>query len=286
MDDLYFPWWSLLLLGMWSVALTLWMSPSLHREFRLWSGLSTLFYLVLIFMAFGNSPRTTNTVASPTSRIGFLDFCATSLIAISLTAGVWLLGPISSRCRKSCYVVLTVANASLCAILKQPEVGCGLLFIAGWTARPLLQAWSRQGFRIGRERLAEFTRFTQAHDVVDDRGEFWLIGALTAAISITLLGTISYSTRAESIQLLSPSARTALPSSDQIDRVLGKQNQALRETNLVDLLLGRRADLVVLMVVMVFLCLAVSMIDLTGQSPDLATSIAVASTPSTTGERP
>ena len=53
MDEPFLPWWLVLLLGMWAVALAVWQHPSVHREVRLWAGFLILVYSGLIFLALG-----------------------------------------------------------------------------------------------------------------------------------------------------------------------------------------------------------------------------------------
>ena len=257
MDEPFLPWWSLVLLGMWAIALALWVHPSVHRETRLWAGLLTLVYMVLIFIALGGTPRTTASSESA-AAFGVVDLFLALGIAISLTASVWSLGRVSLRCRRSCYCVVTLSNAIICFLVKQPEVAIGLLFVAGLSIHPLIRDWPRQELLLWKNRLAEFTQFSQAAVPLEQRGQSVLIGIVTGSLAFTILGTISFSLHVETNGAASRPRSSALPSRDQIVEILGKQFGSQPEVSLIDLALGARADLVVLMAVVVLIYLAMS----------------------------
>jgi hypothetical protein len=257
MDDPFLPWWSVLLLGMWSAAVTVWIHPSVHREMRVWAGLLTLVYIGLIFMALGGGPAVPNGKTTTSSHFGSRDLFLTVLIAISLTASVCSIGRLSSQCRTLCYVLLTLTNSGICVLLKQPEVAMGLVIVAGLNGRPLVRQWMRQKAVDWPDKLAEFTRFTPVPP--DQQSEFGLIGSLTAIMALVLLGTISFSIHFETLGSTSSRSQNGLPTPDEIDRVLRKQADSNSGTSVIVLVLDRRADVVVLMAVIVFLVLAMSM---------------------------
>ena len=259
MDDPLFPWWSVLLVGMWAVALTLWLHPAIHREVRLWAGLSSLVYLILIYLALGGNPRPQTAVPSSSTSDRVIDLLLAICVVVSLITSVWLLGriPLLSRC--ICYLVLTLANAGVCAVMHQPEVAMGLVIVAALASRPLVREWPRLKSRSRREWFADFTRFTDETIFPDNRGEFYLIGSLAGALALVSLGTISYSFRVEASRTTASPRHTALPSHEQLDRILPIGKGSFRETRLINLVFGARADIVVLMMVVVFLSLAITL---------------------------
>lgn len=283
MDELFLPWWTVLLLGMWAAALTLWIHPSVHREMRFWAGISTIVYLALIFIALGGGSKVTS-VAPETPWFSLRNLGLAIGFAISLLASVWSLGRVSLATKQSCYSVLTFANASICVFLQQFEVAMGLLVVAGLTVRPLIQAWTLSGPVTWRERLDGFIQFLNFPIPPERRGEFGLIGGIAGLMAFTLLGTISYSIHFEMTRSTSNQHQSALPSQEQIQTVLGKQQSMNKSVSVVDLLLGARSDLVVLMAIVVFLTLAISMIDGRDTKPDPAPDTSVPAVPTSPGE--
>lgn len=279
MDELFLPWWTVLLLGMWAAALTLWMHPSVHREIRFWAGVSTLVYLVLIFLALGGGHAAAGSATTDSSRFRLFNLVLAFGIAISLLASVWSLGRVSLPCKQICYVVLTFADAGICALFQQFEVSIGLLIVSGLTARSLIRKWSRQETVSWHERLAEFVKFANIPVPPERRGEFALIGGLAGLMAFALLGTISFSLHIETTRSTSNQRQSALPSRDQIERVLGKPPFGKNAASVIDLAFGARSDLVVLMAIAVFLALAISLTegDEATSDPAISTSIPSAS---------
>jgi hypothetical protein len=251
----FLPWWSVLLLSMWAVALTVWIHPSLNRELRLWAGSFTLFYTLLILIAFGGVQRANEqTDFWPKS---LFDVALAACMSISLTATIWSLGPISYRCRRSCAVIYTTSNGGICAILKLPEVALGLVLIAGLTAWPLVQQWLRYRSPSLRDRLTEFFQFADTPTPENRRGEIWLLGGLLALLGFTLMGPIHDSFQSTLTPAFASPIGRPVPSTEQIDQLL--KNSTLRGTSSIDLLGGVRSDIVVLLSIILFLLLAASM---------------------------
>lgn len=258
MDGQYLPWWSILLLGMWAVAVTLWIHPKVDRELRLWAGLACLVYIVLIFLALTASPAPDPGNLGGSLKIGMVEILSGLLIAISLTACLWSLSPISHECRQACYTAFTLANAGLCLLFGQWELSVGLLIVVGIIARPLLRTYLKsKEVRSVRAWLFPFIQFR--HGPADEQPEFWRIGALTCLLTVTLVGTISYATSVENIQPAGETQQSVLPSASLLNRILTKKSHPAPTSSLVDLALSTRADLVVLMAIILFLKLGMSM---------------------------
>ena len=256
MKDSFLPWWCVLLLVMWSAAVTVWIHPKVHREMRIWGGLLTLVYCGLIFMAMGGMPVAGAGKVTSSSSIGLHGVCLFILIAVSLMAGVCSIGRLSARCRTLCHVLLTISNAGICFLLQQPEVAMGLLVVAGVKGWPLVRRWMRQRPEEWPDVLAEFTQFISG--TPDNLGEFSLIGSLTALVALVLVGTISFSTRFEHPQSAMIPSQNGFSAAEQNDRILGKPSTP-GSKNAIDEAFGRRADVVVLMTVIVFLGMAMLM---------------------------
>ena len=166
MDDPLLPWWSILLLGLCAVALTVWMHPTVHREVRLWACLSTLVYLALIFVAMGGNPLSGTAGAPSTLNIRALDLVATTCGAVSIAACVWILGPIRHRCRQMCYVIFTISNATICGVTGHAEIAIGLVVVGAFSSRLLVMELARKPPPSLRECLIDFIAFT--HETSSD----------------------------------------------------------------------------------------------------------------------
>ncbi len=303
MDDPLLPWWSILLLGLCAVALTVWMHPTVHREVRLWAGLSTLVYLALIFVAMGGNPLSGSSGTSPSFNIRAMDLVATICGAVSITACVWILGPIGHRCRQICYVIFTIANATVCGIAGHAEIAIGLLVVAAFSSRLLAMEFARRTPSSLRECLTDFITFTHKtysdapsasangavtknvivpeavtsmvfprdpRTIFSDDGlspdcerrknqdESWLIGGLFLISALALVGTVSYSLRVDTLRTTASLRHTSLPSHRELDQILAKGKTSRRDMNLTRMALGVRADIVVLLVVIIFLRMAMT----------------------------
>ncbi len=269
MDESFLPWWLVLLLGMWAAALTLWQHPSVHREVRLWAGLSTLVYLGLIFLALGLGGRVANAEGSWLAAFRLDKVGLAGCVIVSLTSSVWMLGRLSVRSRRLCYVLLTTSNAAFCALVQGPEMALGLLVIAAISAWPLIQEWRRTTLRSPREWLVGLVRFTETPVPRDQIGLFWLIGGLNGILACALIGTLAYSLRIETSRISASPRYTALPSREQLDRMQTSFHDPAEKSGLLDLATGQRADVVVLLAAIVFLSLATSLNDASSQQDAL-----------------
>ena len=266
MNDPFIPWWLAVLLGMWSVALTLWVRSNVNREVRLWSGLATLVYLALIFLALRVNPRQDLPLTSRSTVSQLADFSFGVCLAVSLAASVYCLGRVSLQHRRAGYLVHTLANACICALLQQPEVAFGLLIVVGVLARPFVRNLSIPASTSVREWLMTSIRFHDKPVASGELGRYWLVGTLVGILAFTSFGTISFTLRSETSHVASSPRHSALPTRDQLSEVLMNRNSPDRAVSPLNLASGRRSDILVLMTVIVFLHLAMSMAHNSGVS--------------------
>lgn len=257
MDEPFLPWWLMLLLAMWAIALTVWQFPAIHREIRLWAGLSVLVYLGLIFVALGLGPRSDGKDLAISSQSVLMHVGMAICIAISLTAGVGVSGRVSPTIRRLCYVGLTLANAGACALLQAPEISITLVLVAILAARPLVRDWGQFIIR-PRQQWRQVNWFSDEPVTRNAMDQYWLMGAVNAILACLVIGTLAYSLRYETSRTVPSPRRTALPSLDQLERIHSASSTPGRDTGLLDLAFGERSDVVVLIAVIVFLCLAMS----------------------------
>lgn len=254
MAESYLPWWLILLVGMWAIALVVWQHPSVHRELRWWAGLLTLVYMGFFFVALGKTPSATATssaaVALPALSMAGLGLC----MMISLSAGVWYVGRASELSRHFGYVVITLANCGVAFLMRAPEVAIGLSIVAGLEARRcFLRLRQFRPENPARHWLSSLMQFHQQEVPRDQTGIVWVIGGLGAVLACLLLGTVGYAMRYETSRTVASTRLPSLPS-----RILSDQQKspAADHASLVDVIFGSRADVVVLLSVIVFLGLA------------------------------
>lgn len=261
-QESFLPWWLILLLGMWAVALAIWQTVSIHREIRLWSGLATLVYLGLIFLALTISSRSTESQGALSLRDRMSIIGSLACIVISLTAGVWLMGRASLASRRISYVLLTFANAALCVLMGELELAVSLAIVALVSGR-LPRGFARSRFMIQgfRGRCAELVRIAHEPMRQEDAGRFWLTCLLNGILACAIIGTVGYSLRVETARIAQSPRYSALPARDQIVPSTAGSNDSARATPLFEFASGARADLIVLLAVVVFLCLATTMND-------------------------
>jgi|GEM_PF-1921071 len=254
MDEPFLPWWVVVLLGMWSISLTVWQHASIHREVRMWAGCLSLVYLTLIFLALGVGLRTPVTTPVQLTRIPLRSFGFGLCGLVSLTASVWLLGRISRTARQLCYIVATLANASVCAILQVPVISIGLLIVAAIAAVPLFAR--RESALSWRTAWADLLKFDEKPVDHEASGKSWLTGGLTMLLVCVLLGTTAYALRYEVMRENGSARKSVHPSRSQVDEVLFSGKAAAGEPSLLNYATSTRADIVVLMAAIVFLTLA------------------------------
>jgi hypothetical protein len=246
---------------MWSGGLILWIYPSLNREIRYWSGIATLFYLLLIFLVFSTRVETPPLRPDAIAPQSLWVFVFPVVIAVSLIASVWLLGPISGRCRRSCYIVLTISNALFCLLMQQPEVAILLVIVTGIMGKRLIHAWPAKEAESVRERLTEFLQFTESATPPPHPtrwGEFLLIGIVTFGMAIALLGPVFETSTLETNLITSRHRRTFSPVPARIKQLLDRKNPSAQRISMTEQLLSLRPDLVAMMAVVIFLHLAMS----------------------------
>ena len=256
MNQSFLPWWLVLLLGLWAVALAVWQHPAVSRESRLWAGFSILIYLAFVFLAIGFVPATgpvdlkTKSIAQ-ISVVGML-VC----IAIGLSFGVVMLGSISASQQRLCYAIFSVAGSGFCALNRSIEFAFGLLIIAALSAKPFVV---QHGKRVGQSlrnmflNLLQFEGRTKSNETMQ---EIVLNASLNFVLACVLIGTLAFSLRLESAREVTDARNSALPSTVLLHQLHGN---AIDRPSLMNSALGNRAEVLILLAVIVFLCLAISL---------------------------
>lgn len=259
MNETFLPWWLLLLLGLWALALTIWQNPHAHRELRFWSGVSAIAYLGLFFLAVGAGSRPSESQPAADAASGWM-YVELVCIGFSLVAAIWSLGRLSASAKELCYLLFTLANAGICACLQSAELAFGLLIIAAMTAWPLYKKVSRASIHSAINGLRDQFRLIDSSK--DARtGDDLLLGLFNVLFTIALIGTLSYALRIETTRPATGPGHTVLPSQDYLKRIHSSSSPAKEQASPIDLALGQRSDLIVLTAVLVFLVLGTTLTD-------------------------
>jgi hypothetical protein len=257
MDESRLPWWLVVLLGVWVIALTVWQSSRWKPEIRWRAGGLSLVYLGLLVFALFRDPRpvTSASDAIISTRWNAAEIVRVLASLIAITAALFILAGPSRRGGLIWFAVLSLANAAICFAsgAMAAAVGLGLLAMAGLI--PLARKNRRRGYISLRELLPE-TRPAAIHAFPFSP---LLVGATGFALAILLVGTVRYSLRAEASRATASRRYSALPTATRIHSVLGTDVASERSTTVLDLATGRRADVVVLLAVLTFVSLASTM---------------------------
>lgn len=254
MVDSRLPWWLILLLGVWVISLTLWSWPRAQREIRWGAGLLSLAYLLLIFLALGGDPRTAAIASEEVVGSAAKSWPVLMANAVGLVAGFLLLGRPQSRGQLTWYTLLTLANATSCLASGAIGVGWSLLLMASAVSGVLILELSRgDGASLPEWFPLSKPDLTTVEQTVESVSVIAVTGLLLAMVFV---GTIAYVMRVEVSRTNASQHFSAIPSADQIQKKLPASRDAESFSTLGVLILGRRADIVVLLSALAFLALA------------------------------
>lgn len=283
MNQSFLPWWLVLLLGLWAVALAVWQHPAISRESRLWAGFSILIYLAFLFLAIGFGPSN-GPVDSTTQSIAQISFIATLVcIAVGLSFGVMLLGSISANQQRLCYVLFAVAGSGFCALNRALEIAIGLLIIAAISAKPFVVQHGKRVAQSLRDlflSLLQFEARTKSNEMIQ---ELVLNASLNFVLGCVLIGTLAFSLRMESKPDTANPLNSALPSTILLHQLQGSDDDS---PSLMSSAFGNRAEVLILLAVIVFLWLAISLDRLREEKGPIDTSAASAADSSSDGSLP
>ena len=132
--------------------------------------------------------------------------------------------------------------------------------------KTLLKEWHHADDRNWKDSLSELFQFCQETVVPEKKGESWLIGVLSGILCCTLMGTVAYSLRTEFVRNESSRMATVLPFREVVKQIHSTASHSANETSLLDFLITQRADIVVLISIIVFVALASKLRDPERQS--------------------
>ena len=244
------PWWLVLLLGVGVVALTVWSWPHSKREVRWGAGLLSLAYAVLLFMARGGDPRAGPVAAAEPLEKAVVSWSFLVSGTIALLAGFLLLGRPRPRGQLTWFSVLTTANAASCLACGSAGAGWSLLLMSGATIVVLVIELRRGD----RPSLNEWFPITKTDDRPSSSVE--LVGATGFLLALLFVGTLAYVIRVETTRTTATHRYSAIPSADRVRAGLAAGHGTESHAVPFALVLGRRADVIVLLSVLAFLALA------------------------------
>ncbi|WP_010586351.1 hypothetical protein [Schlesneria paludicola] len=260
MEESYLPWWLIVLLGMWVASFAVWQHPRVHREIRVWSGIASWVYLLLIFVALGIGLTNSGFSFLPRDIIqGGLAIC----ISLGLAASVWMRGRFTADSQSISYVLMTLASAGFCLSVGAMWMAAGLCLVAAIAAKPLMgeliRIWRSVSPDEGRQRWRNLVRFRPASHSSEWSDTFWLSGILNGVLACVLVGTLAYSIRVETTRINRSPRHSTLPSQEQLMRFHRRHSPLPPESPRLELSIGSRVDLIVLLSGIVFLCLSMSL---------------------------
>lgn len=256
MSEPFLPWWLVLLLGMWATALALWRHPSVPRELCWWSGLAALIYSLLILLALTPANRPDGSSAALAAIDHSVRWGIVACAVVILSAGLWHVGRTTAAARRLAYGILTVGNAGCCALLGAPELACGLIVIA-FTAFPL--SWLRRlktGLLGVRESIQQAFQLSPPPAGSDRRDETLLTAVLSHVLACLLIGTIAFSLRVEASRIATSPRYSTMPIRYVNDRVQSSVDDNRHRDSVLQVVVGSRPEILVLLAVIAFITLA------------------------------
>lgn len=248
MDDSRIPWWLVLLLGIGMAGLAVWQSSRWKPQLRFGAGALGLVYLALLAYLIGGDPRAGMAArAWQLPSLLSVGFCSLSVIAAVLMAG----RP-AYRGQLVWFLVFSLSNAALCCVWGAVSPGI-LLSVVAISTGCLLLLDLRQGPTMHVGELWP----TIVHD---DESPYlaWLTGGTGLVLAVALIGTSYHALRVESSRAIATRRHSAMPSQSRLRTVLNIQPEQERKTSFVDLALGHRGDVIILVTILAFIAMASS----------------------------
>lgn len=263
MNESRLPWWLVLLLGVWIMALSVWGSSRAAREVRWGAGLLSLVYLALIFLALGGDPRASSTLSAAVPR-GAAEAVSAICAGSALLAGVCLLGQPTRRGRLMGFLLLTIANGVNCFAIGAASVGGTLLVAALALMLVLVRELGRDDWPPVTQWLRELIPLSPRADTDAKSPEVHLpattrvglAGATGIVLALLLVGTLRYAMRFETSRAVASHRFSALPAAERVRHALKSEVADRSTARPFELLFDQRADVIVLLAVLAFLGLA------------------------------
>jgi hypothetical protein len=268
MGEPFLPWWLVLLLGMWATALTLWRHPSVSRELCWWSGLATLIYSALILLALiPGIPSNVSPGSSASETHSLVRWSLMPGFAVILAASIWIAGRTTTGSRRLCYVILTITNAGICALLGSPEIAFGLAFVGLFSLRARWLRELQPSSADGRQRLKQTFELGLPETTTTRSDESWISGLLSLVGACLLIGTLACALRIETSRVTSSTRYSTLPTQLIQDRLQSTVDERDQKKSALQLSAGNRGDILVLLAVIAFISLAAARSELSETSP-------------------
>lgn len=247
MDDPRISWWLIVLVGTGVAGLAVWQSSRWTLQLRLGAGALALVYMAMLAIAVGGNSRT----AAANWRGP--EVLAASLCGVSLLGAMLLIGRPSERGQLIWFALMSLANAGVCIVTGNAGIAIALTLIAIPVVGLLALDSRRPGWS-----FSELWPSSAKEAANESPYVVWLAGAAGFLIAVLLIGTSHYALHAESSRATTSRRHSALPTRTRLRTVLEVDANRERSTSLMDLATGRRADITLLLAVLVFVSLATS----------------------------
>ena len=248
------PWWLVLLLGVWVVGLSLWSWPRAQRQVRLGAGLLSLVYLVLLFMALGGDSRAVPTASAMPRGMAAVSWSFLVSSAVTLLAGVCLLGRPSPSGQLIWFIALTLGNSASCFVCGSASIGWALLSLAAVTGIVFVCELRQDARLLWNEWLPASNPIA----VQSASTPIGLVGMTGFVLALLLVGTLGYVMRVETSRATASHRFSAIPAADRVRAALETETVPSSTAGPFELAFGRRADVIVLLAALAFLVLAMN----------------------------
>jgi len=246
------PWWLVLLLGVWVAGLAVWSWPRAQRQVRWGAGLLSLVYLVLLFTALSGDPRIVSAIGAVPRGTAAVSWVFVASSAVTLLAGVFLLGRPSGRGSLAWLLVLTTANAVSGFVCGAASVGAALLAVSAVIGMIL----ARELCQGTRPMWSELLDAPNPPATRSSSIPIGLVGETGFVLALLLVGTVRFTVRVETSRSTASHRFSAIPSADRIRSALETGTTPGSAASPFESAFGRRADVIVLLAALAFLILA------------------------------
>jgi hypothetical protein len=219
------------------------------------AGCLALVYLAMLAYAIGGDPHNNSGASLQPPTLRTVDGAVLIGGALCCIAATFLLGRLSLRGQLAWFGILSVGNAAVCFAIGSADVGWALLIAGAAMALALAKKCVTGRMLRGSQLLPE-----TVPNVDSEPGCVpWLAGGTGFLLALVLVGTSHYVAHAETTRATSSPRYSALPARARVRSVLAELIDGERSAAVLDLAAARRADVVVLLGVLMFVSLASAM---------------------------
>lgn len=171
-----FPWWLVMLVGLWAAGLTCWLNERCSPSLRNYAGACCLAYTFLLWFVLSSGQTVPVDSPGDGGPVSALRLCA----GLSLTSALGLLGLGPPKRRMICLIIFGLSTGGVCLCLGKPVIAGVCLAAAGCAVR----------LKETTPAAADAWPFRTANG--------WLTGLATGMLALGLLGAVRGTFRVDS----------------------------------------------------------------------------------------